>query len=122
MGLDEAVLDGDFSAQRLSLATREGLKLGPTELQLRYREAGEQGAAGGEFKSGELDVRILAQLAAYLPLPQTFAARLVEAEPGGVVERFSLNWQGEIEQPAQFALDAAFRKATDDDKIGIAHV
>ena len=99
----------DFNAQRLSLATREGLKLGPTELHLRYREAGEQGAAGGEFKSGELDVRILAQLAAYLPLPKTFATKLVEAEPGGVVERFSLSWQGEIEQPAQFALDTAFR-------------
>ncbi|KAF7599390.1 MAG: TIGR02099 family protein [Candidatus Dactylopiibacterium carminicum] len=99
----------DFSASRLSLATREGLRLGPTDVRLRYAEASDTQAAHGEFSSDALDVRVLAQLAGYLPLPEDAARRLTEAEPGGVVDSLALTWEGAAGRPAHFTLEARFR-------------
>jgi uncharacterized protein YhdP len=57
----------NFAAERLSLATQDGLHIGPTRIGFHYAMAQGQRPAQGSFSSGELDVRVLSQLAAYLP-------------------------------------------------------
>ncbi|MDP5240403.1 YhdP family protein [Uliginosibacterium sp. 31-16] len=92
----------NFSAERLSLATHEGLRIGPTKIGFRYLAGDEKRPAQGSFSSGELDVRVLSQLAAYLPLPEDSARQLAEAGPSGRIVDMKLDWQGPAEKIARF--------------------
>lgn len=97
----------NFEAQNLSLATREGLHIGPTRMGFHYTLAKGNTPGSGSFTSGALDVRVLAQLAAYLPLPEESARRLAQAEPSGRIVDVKLDWQaGAAERVAHFNVAA----------------
>lgn len=98
------------SATKLSLATHEGLRIGPTQLGFRYWAGDEARLPQGSFSSGELDVRVLAQLAAYLPLPEQAAQKLAEAAPSGRIVDLSFNWQGREEKISSFDVKGRFKE------------
>lgn len=118
-GRIKASMRGDdyaVSAERLQLATREGLRVGPTQFSLRHIAAHDKQPAGGEFSAERLDMGVLAQLAAYLPLPDNMRERLKAAEPQGLVSRVQTSWSGEGQGahglPAHFSLDTAFERVS----------
>lgn len=96
-----------FVADNLSLATRDGVRIGPTRMGLDYAMARAGRPSKGKFVSGEIDVRMLAQLAGYMPLPPEASRRLAEAQPAGRIRRVQLDWQGEGDKLAHFAVDAS---------------
>ncbi len=83
------VLLSDFS-----LLTHDGLLLPPTSIEEAYVPA--SGAEPDRFhlSARQLDLAVLAKLAARLPLPEPQRALLAEAAPRGVVSDFSANWNG----------------------------
>ncbi|MEN3069935.1 YhdP family protein [Uliginosibacterium sediminicola] len=102
-----------LAAERLTLATNDGLRVAPTQLSLR-RNTPAGKPAGGELAGERLDVRVLAQLAAYLPLPATLRQRLQGADPHGLVQRLQASWQdpldGQQSWPPRFNIDAVLDK------------
>ncbi|WP_345532148.1 YhdP family protein [Viridibacterium curvum] len=112
--------DYAFSAERLRLRTQEGLEVLPTQLSLRHNGKTDSRPAGGSLAGERLDMRVLSQLAAYLPLPAAVRRRLDAMDPNGMVSRVQANWQdppeGQVGMPPKFDLDAsvsnlAFRSA-----------
>jgi uncharacterized protein (TIGR02099 family) len=95
-----------FVADRLSLATRDGVHIGPTRIGLDYTMATAASPSRGKFVSGDIDVRMLAQLAAYMPLPPETSRRLAEAQPAGRIKHVELDWQGGADKIGHFAVDA----------------
>jgi uncharacterized protein (TIGR02099 family) len=96
----------NFAATNLSLSTQDGVHLGPTRVGFHYRSGTGAISSEGRFSSGELDVRMLSQLAASLPLPESLAKRLVEADPAGRLVDVKLGWQGQADKIEHFEVDA----------------
>jgi len=96
----------DFVAERLSLATTDGLRVGPTRIGFHYLAENDKRPAQGSLTSGMLDVRVLAQLAASLPLPEETAARLRQASPTGRISAVKLDWQGRAGKIEHFNVNA----------------
>ncbi|MFT3734560.1 MAG: hypothetical protein QM776_06010 [Rhodocyclaceae bacterium] len=102
--------DYAFSAERLRLRTQEGLEVLPTQLSLRHNGKTDSRPAGGSLAGEKLDMRVLSQLAAYLPLPVAVRKRLEAMDPNGMVSRVQATWQdpidGQAGMPPKFDLDA----------------
>ncbi|PLK49828.1 YhdP family protein [Uliginosibacterium sp. TH139] len=99
----------DLAAERLSLAAQDGLQVGPTTLSLRYVPARAGREARGEFATSAQDVKVLAQLASFLPLPEEQRRQLVLADPSGRIEDVKLSWEGSAAKPVEhFTLAARF--------------
>lgn len=156
-----AAHDNDFSfaAERLALTTTDGLRIAPTQFSLRRIGTASSASSttalgkvlgavrsrkpGGELSAEKLDMRVLAQLAAYLPLPQAWRQRLASAEPQGVVTLLKAKWEDQVAVagkasdgktpsalfdnalPAHFDVDASFDKLSlkaSEDNPGFSNV
>ncbi|OHC62302.1 MAG: TIGR02099 family protein [Rhodocyclales bacterium GWA2_65_19] len=92
-------LDGGFEAELkyLTLATRDGLALQPTDLKLVWQEAAANRPAQGTATANGLDLDALARLAAHLPLDEATRTRLARHAPRGRVFDLKLDWKGGVE-------------------------
>lgn len=98
-------LDGGFKAElkRLTLATRDGLTLQPTDVELSWLGAAANRPAQGSASANGLDLAALAKLASHLPLDNATRARLARHAPHGRVFDLKLDWKGSAENPAALA-------------------
>ncbi|MEW6163512.1 MAG: YhdP family protein [Pseudomonadota bacterium] len=115
--LDLAHLDGRLTGRRagdgyageirrLTLATRDGIVLPPTDARLAYD--GRKGRESGEFGVSELDLGALAALAGHLPLPADVHERLRSFDPRGRLSAVELSWRGTPEAPAGWRVKGRF--------------
>ncbi|MBS0348410.1 MAG: TIGR02099 family protein [Proteobacteria bacterium] len=113
---DKGVIEA--SARRLSLQTRDGLVVVPTDFFLRLQERRGGTPSKGEFVANQLDLAALSGLAGRLPLDEDLRKRLAELAPSGTVAPLNVKWSGgaDGEPVATYALDAAFSR------LGIAPV
>jgi len=95
-------LDGGFEAElkHLTLATRDGLSLQPTDLKIAWQSAAANRPPQGAASANGLDLGALASLAAHLPLDDATRARLARHAPRGHVFDLKLDWKGAPENPA----------------------
>jgi len=101
-------LDGGFDAElkHLTLATRDGIALPPTDLKLVWQNATANHPQQGAASANGLDLGALASLAARLPLDDATRARLARHAPRGRVFDLKLDWKGRpetAENPATLA-------------------
>lgn len=89
-------LDTGFAAElkHLTLATRDGLALPPTDLKLAWQGAAANRTPQGSATANGLDLDVLARLAAHLPLDDASRARLARHAPRGRVFDLKLDWKG----------------------------
>ena len=94
-------LDGGFEAElkHLTLATRDGLSLQPTDLRLVWQDSAANRPPQGAASANGLDLGALARLATYLPLDEATRARLARHAPHGRVYDLKLDWKGRFETP-----------------------
>ncbi len=94
-------LDGGFEAElkQLTLATRDGLSLQPTDLRITWQGAAANRLPQGTATANGLDLDALARLAAHLPLDDAVRARLARHAPRGRVFDLKLDWKGPLETP-----------------------
>jgi len=99
------LLDGEFelSTKGLSLSTRDGVVLAPTELSIT------RDASGGRFAVNTLDFHALSLLSAYLPLPEHFQQRLLSYSPRGVLQDFQIDWKGSQWPFSQYDIKGRFQ-------------
>ncbi len=95
----------------LRLVDADGTPLPP--LQLQWQVQGRPGAPQqGSLRVGTLDLGALDRLAAHIPMPAPWRARLELLQPRGRLDRASLNWSGSWggaqALPARYAVQASF--------------
>ena len=117
-GFELATLQGRLGARESRVAievfgNRVSLKaakaaLAPADFSVRWESPREGRPQRGEFQADSLDLRALAALAEYLPLPREMRKRLAEIDPGGSVFDLKLSWTGEPDHPQHYGLRGRF--------------
>lgn len=117
--LDMEFLDGRIAARydqgslqlqtrRLALATRDGLRLEPTDLDFRWRPGDSEQGGQGTASANVLDLGTLAALGTYLPIDATVREKLVALGPQGKVRDLQLSWAGPFEALTAYRLSTRF--------------
>ena len=125
-------LDSGFSGstKHLTLTTRNGLTLEPTDITVRWQnkapqqktlagislldliphakktEPAENNKPSGSFTANQLDLDALSKLAAFLPLNAAAREQLNRYSPQGKLADLSLNWQGPVEALQHWSINS----------------
>ena len=98
----------EVSSRQLALATREGVRLAPTDFSLRWTPAAGGKPASGALSANGLDLDALTRLAGFLPLDAVTRKRLTDYTPRGRVTDLKLGWTGEPGALSAFNAQAHF--------------
>jgi len=91
-----------IQTHHLAVVAKNGVRFGPTDLDLEWRSTGGNGSANG------LDLGALVAMSAYLPLEPTLRERLLAYAPRGRVDNLRLSWVGNADYLTNFTLQADF--------------
>jgi uncharacterized protein (TIGR02099 family) len=91
-----------LSLQRFSFLTGSGLRWQSGDLNLNLRQRPDQASTGGDFGASRLDLGLMAEVAASLPLGDALRRLLAEVKPQGVLSELSLQWDGPLDAPAHY--------------------
>lgn len=97
-----------FKAVRLALATKDGIRVEPTDLDLLWHDATDKQPANGEATANGLDVGALATLAAHLPFDVAVREKLAAFGPRGRLSGLRLAWTGDAETLGAYSFKARF--------------
>lgn len=86
-----------LEAQRLSLASTEGLVLQPTNFRASWQIAVARQPTGGSFAAQKIDFAVLQRFSAYLPLPQDLRQQLTSFSPQGQILELNSGWSGKTD-------------------------
>lgn len=97
----------ELATERLSLSTRPGTALQPTDFL--YRSSAPAGASGGgELRANLLELGPLVSLAEYLPLEPTVQEELLAFSPRGSVRDLTVKWTGQWPRPLSYSAKGRF--------------
>jgi uncharacterized protein (TIGR02099 family) len=97
-----AARDGEtmsLSARRLSFVTGDGLTWPQGDFALVLRD---RAAPGGEFGADRLDLAVIAEIAARVPLPAQLRTLLGNLRPQGVAQGLAARWDGPLDAPPRY--------------------
>lgn len=106
IGPQKLVYDG--YARRLGLVARGGVKLQPADFTARFEPGNAEQEERGQLKARSIDLKPLAALSDYLPLPQKFRAALDKIDPRGALRDVEFSWSGSFETPQTYAASGQF--------------
>ncbi len=94
-----------LAARQLGFATADGVAWPPSDWALELQQAGDSasGFVGGALDAQRIDLAVLAQLAARLPLGDAVRKQLAQAAPTGVVSDLKLTWLGPVDAPTHYS-------------------
>ena len=85
----------EAEARRLTLQTRSGTRIEPTDFRLHWEAPAANRVARGEFSANGLDLATLTQLAGHLPLDAAVRRKLATWAPRGRLLDLAASWSGE---------------------------
>jgi uncharacterized protein (TIGR02099 family) len=97
-----------FQTRHLALATRDGISVEPSDIDLRWQPATELDVAHGEASANGVDIGALAALASYLPLDGAVRKELVDQGPRGRLHNLQLAWTGEPDALTTYRVKGRF--------------
>jgi uncharacterized protein (TIGR02099 family) len=103
--------DGDgfvLQTRRLTLAARDGNRIEPTDVDLRWQPRDGDRAAHGEASANVLDLGAMAALAAYLPFDAAVREKIVALGPQGRVHELQAGWTGEFDALDTYRIKTRF--------------
>ena len=100
----------EVASRRLTLATRDGITLAPTDFNLRWTPAIGKQPAEGAMSANDLDLDVLTRLADFLPLDAGTRKTLADYAPRGRIFDLKLGWKGEAGALAAFNVRARFEE------------
>lgn len=89
-------------ARQLAFHTGDGLRWPRGDLTLAWRQRPGGPATGGEFSAQQLDIGVMARVAASLPLGDAARRLLAETRPEGIVKDLALSFVGPLDAPASY--------------------
>ncbi|HKO88110.1 MAG TPA: YhdP family protein [Burkholderiales bacterium] len=110
VGIGKPDLAYDAYAKGLTLVSRDGVKVAPSDFNARYEPADDAEEERGQLRANALSLQPLANLSEYLPLPQKLRTGLQEIDPRGQLEDIAIDWQGPFDAPRTYTARARFQK------------
>ena len=98
----------EYFTQQLSFAVPGGASVDPTDFRLVLRPGAKGRAPSGQIEFNNLQLGPLGQIAAALPVPETWRSGLARYAPRGTLQQGELQWQGEATAPSSFAAKGRF--------------
>jgi len=95
--------------QRVELQTRDGIRIAPTDFQAGWKQNPETSLVSGSATANFLDLGVLANLAAYMPLDARSRALLQKHQPQGRVTELRASWELKGDELQRYALRAGFK-------------
>lgn len=95
--------------QKVELLTREGVRIAPTDFQAAWRQNPETAVVSGSISATFLDLGVLANLAAYVPLDAQSRSLLQKHQPQGRVTELRASWELAGDELQRYALKAGFK-------------
>lgn len=89
----------EASAKKLTLDTRDGIHVAPTDVLVRFAPAQGRKPGFGEVTANRLDFEALDRLAAFLPLDEATRGKLAAYTPRGRLDDLKLSWNFAAEMP-----------------------
>jgi uncharacterized protein (TIGR02099 family) len=96
-----------LSLQRFGFLSGNGLRWPSGELNLSLRQRPGEPSTGGKFNAERLDLGLLAEVAASLPLGDALRRLLAEVKPQGVLGDLALQWDGPLDAPTRYQVKGA---------------
>lgn len=91
------LVDGfEAEARKLTLQTRSGTRIEPMDFRLRWEAPAARREARGELSTNGLDLAVLSELAAHLPIDAGSRQRLAAWAPRGRVLDLAAAWTGPV--------------------------
>ena len=84
----------EAEARHLTLLTRTGTRIEPTDFRLRYEAPAANRQGRGEFSANGLDLAVLTELASFLPLEAGVRQQLAASAPRGRLFDLAAGWSG----------------------------
>ncbi len=114
--LQASQIEGRVSAQRSATGWRvaarqfgfvagESLRWPRGDMALSVTQRADQPATGGDFSAEHLDLELMAQIAAAVPLGSGLRELLAELQPQGTASDLRLRWEGAVAQPRSYRLE-----------------
>jgi uncharacterized protein (TIGR02099 family) len=97
------------TVKHLTLATRGGVRIEPTDLDLHWTPGTGTRPARGEANATGLDLGALAALAEHLPLDVSLRQSLAGFGPQGRLDDLKLTWAGEADRLSAYSFKARFQ-------------
>lgn len=91
-----------LAAQQFGFVTGDGIRWPRSDMALNWRAQRDGTTAGGEFSAQRLDLALVAQVAARVPLGDSLRRLLAEMDPQGIVSDLALRWTGPVDAPATY--------------------
>jgi uncharacterized protein (TIGR02099 family) len=99
-------------ARALELATRDGLRIEPTNFHVDWRQS-DNGRNVGRLDADRVDLRVFSELAGHLPLDAHTRKLLATLEPQGKMSGVQASWDAQDGVLQKYGLRAAF------DRLGL---
>jgi len=100
--------ESEYFTQQLSFTAPGDVRVDPTDFKLVQEKAAANRAASGKIEFNNLQLGPLTQLAAHLPLPETWRSNLASYSPRGTLQQGLLEWQGDATALESFSAKARF--------------
>ncbi|WP_298833622.1 YhdP family protein [uncultured Piscinibacter sp.] len=97
-----------ISLHDFGFLTGDGVRWPSGDLSLAWRQREGRPISGGEFSAQRLDLNVMSQIAARVPLGEAMRRLLAELNPQGVVSGLSANWSGPLDAPTRYQAKALF--------------
>ncbi len=95
-----------LAATGLSFVTGDGIRWPAGDLSVRLRQRAGEPSSGGEFSAQRLDLAVMAQVAARVPMSPALRRHLAELKPRGSVTDLKARWDGPLDAPTHYQADA----------------
>jgi uncharacterized protein (TIGR02099 family) len=96
-----------LAATGLRFVTGDGIRWPAADLSVRLRQRAGEPATGGEFSARRLDLAVMAQVAARVPMSLALRRHLAELKPRGSVSELKARWDGPLDAPTHYQADAS---------------
>ena len=107
--IEYKALEGGFtvSSQALEFRTREGVALPSADFSLTMQHQSAPGTAKGEITGSGIDLKVIAALLEYFPVPKDIRVIATRFAPRGVVRNSSFAWTGYLDKILTYRIKGA---------------
>ncbi len=116
---------GAVTLRRFGFLTGDGIRWPQGDLALTWRQRPGEATTGGSFTAQRLDLGVMADIAARVPIGDAARRLLADAKPRGTLNDFSAQWQGPLDAPEHYqvkgslsGLSLAARAASEPHGVG----
>jgi uncharacterized protein (TIGR02099 family) len=95
-----------LSTDNFAFTTADGQVWPAGKLSLALRQRADQPAEGGELLADRIDLALMAQVAARVPLGDTVQELLARLAPQGQVQQLVARWDGALDAPQRYQVKA----------------